>query len=309
LTVLSLYGNPQCSNADCWYLNGTTASVTLEDPFVISTDTRQKFIGWGMDASGTSNPLVLTMNAAKEVSAAWEPQFLLTIVSECSSITNCGSPTGAGWYDEGSEATVAISETVSVNGGTRCIFTEWSGGASGTDDQVTVTMDTPLTVTANWAVQFRLTVSSDCGGSAECEEPAGEGWYNNQSVASLTVNSTFTDSYGTVWDFNGWTGDASGRDLHVAVLMDSPKAVTATWVEQTPSQQPSPFPTALVVIAAILLAVILTALLLFYLHRKRAREEESGRKAGRADKKIVPPTNPRGGEGSSRELGSQEEGK
>jgi len=302
LTVFSLYGDPHCSNADCWYLNGTTASVTLEDPFVISTDTRQKFIGWGMDTSGTSNPLMLTMNAAKEVSAAWEPQFLLTIVSECSSITDCGSPTGAGWYDEGTDATVALSETVNVNGGTRCIFTEWSGGASGTDDQVDVTMDTPLTVTANWAVQFLLTVASDCGGSAECEEPTGEGWYNNQSVASLTVNSTFTDTSGSVWDFNGWTGDASGKELHVAVLMDSPKAVTATWVKKTPSQQPAPFPTTLIVIAAILLAVILAALLLFYLHRKRAKDEESSQKGGREEKKAAPPTNPRGGEGSSREF-------
>jgi len=273
LEVISSYGNPQCSIADCWYSSDAPATVTLEDPFITGTGSRQKFISWSIDASGSANPLTLTMDGPKTVSAAWKPQFLLTVVSECASISDCGSPTGAGWYDGGKDATASLTEMAVENGGMRCVFIEWSGDASGTGNLVTVAVDRPLALIVEWVVQFWLTVTSDCSGASECETPGGQGWYDNQSYASLTVNATFADSSGNIWDFIEWIGDASGKDLSVAVLMDSPKSVTAMWIERTPSNPNAPFDVFLIATASIIVTVILAAILLFAWRRRRIKDE------------------------------------
>jgi uncharacterized repeat protein (TIGR02543 family) len=290
LTVISLYGTPLCSNADCWYLSGTTATVTLVNPVVTGTGTRQMFTGWSVDASGMTIPLMLTMTAPKTVEASWVPQFLVIVISDCASMTDCGSPTGAGWYDGGTDATVSLSNVVNVDTGTHYVFIGWSGDASGTVNQTTVRVDGPLTITASWTTQFRLVVKSDCGGSVDCETPSGTDWYNDGSIASLTVDATFTDSSGTVWDFGGWTGDADGKNLAVTLTMDSPKTVTATWVARMPAQPTLPF-----VALAIAVPLILAAVLLSYWYFKRVKHGEVRKKAGEEDKEVESPTHEGGG--------------
>lgn len=284
-----IIGDIHCvEHADCWYESGETATAQVTSPWFDGSGARYDFAQWSGDASGTDTSATLLMDAPKTAIAVWNVSFHLTVISlygdpQCSN-ADC-------WYLSGTTATVTLENPFATGTGTRRTFTGWSGDASGVAIPLTLTMTAPKTVEASWVPQFLLTVTSDCDGSAECETPAGEGWYGDGAVASLAVNATFTDSSGTVWDFGGWTGDAGGKDLAVALIMDSPKIVTATWIARTPSQPTVPF-------AALAIAVplIIAAVLLSYWYYRRVKHGEGRKKAREGKEEVESQTQERGGE-------------
>jgi len=106
--------------------------------------TGYQFDGWSGDLSGRQNPVSITMDADKNVVASFVPVYTLTTsVSGDGSITL--DPTG-GTYGEGTEVTL----TAVPDAGNQ--FESWSGDASGTESQTTVTMNSDLSVTATFSV-------------------------------------------------------------------------------------------------------------------------------------------------------------
>ncbi len=67
-------------------LYSTGASVTL----TAVPDPAQSFIGWSGDASGTSNPLGITMNASKVITANFTRKSLLTVTPPQGGVTDQG---------------------------------------------------------------------------------------------------------------------------------------------------------------------------------------------------------------------------
>jgi hypothetical protein len=86
------------------------------------------------------------MTAPKTITADWRNEYLLTIESAY------GEPEGAGWYDEGSTATISVPESAGVI--VRQFFTGWSGDYSGDTASASVIMDEPKTVTADWRTDY-----------------------------------------------------------------------------------------------------------------------------------------------------------
>ena len=141
-----------------WYDNGSLATAGLIVPeFEYDSGRKWAFLYWEGDSSGTdfraSEPML--MDCPRTALVAWKAQFLLIVESEH------GSPTGGGWYDEGSPAAVSIEEEVSV-GGHVYRFQGWSGHVSTSSSQLTLQMDSPATLVAQW--------------SEVSEEPAGSIW-------------------------------------------------------------------------------------------------------------------------------------
>lgn len=141
-----------------WYDDGSLATAGLAVPeFEYDSGRRWVFLSWEGDASGTdfraSEPML--MDRPRTALVAWKAQFLLTVESEH------GSPTGGGWYDEGSPAAVSIEEEVSI-GGHVYRFQGWSGHVSTSSSWLTLRMDSPATLVAHW--------------SEVSEEPAGNMW-------------------------------------------------------------------------------------------------------------------------------------
>ncbi|GEM_PF-7122628 len=158
----------------------------------------------------------------------WSSTWSFTTESRYFTLTlnsPCGFPvSGAGTYEEGTVVNVCVTSTVVSGGsGIQYVFTNWSGDASGTSTCVNVTMDGNKTVTANCRTQYFLSVTSSCG-----LPTAGEGWYDEGTVATACVTSTERIEGGTKYQFTGWSGDASGTSSCVNILMDRAKAVTAT---------------------------------------------------------------------------------
>lgn len=128
-----------------------------------------------------------------------------------------GSVSGTGEYTEGDTATLRASPHTGYR------FDRWSGGLSGSNNPQSLPVNGPKTVTAHFSrLAYPLTVSVQGSGTV-----TGTRTYQHGEVATVTA----TPASG--WRFNGFSGDASGSASSTTVLMNGPKAVTASFVRQT----------------------------------------------------------------------------
>ncbi|WP_299990494.1 InlB B-repeat-containing protein [uncultured Pontibacter sp.] len=105
-----------------------------------------RFAGWGGDASGTANPLTVTMDGDKAVTATFE-------AIPASEYSLAVSTTGGGAVSKSPDrATYTAGSAVSLTAtpATGYQFAGWGGDASGTANPLTVTMDGDKAVTATF---------------------------------------------------------------------------------------------------------------------------------------------------------------
>jgi uncharacterized repeat protein (TIGR02543 family) len=140
LTVTSPYGSPTGAG---WYASSDVATISVTSPSAGTTGTQYVISAWSGDSTATTATATVTMNGPKDVTALWTTQHYLTVNSDH------GTPTGAGWYDEGSQASFSVSSPV-TEAGTEYAFTGWSGDSTASGKSATVTMDAPKTVEAKW---------------------------------------------------------------------------------------------------------------------------------------------------------------
>src|SRR5262249_30099188 len=121
------------------YTHGSTVALTA------TPATGWSFTGWSGDAAGSANPLTVTMDANKAITATF------TINSYTLAATTVGSGTvpktpNQPSYPHGSS--VALTATPA----TGWSFTGWSGDAAGTANPLTVTMDANKAITATFTI-------------------------------------------------------------------------------------------------------------------------------------------------------------
>jgi uncharacterized repeat protein (TIGR02543 family) len=183
LTVNSAHGTVSGGG----YVDSGTSQVVSVSPTTVpgTTGTQYVFAGWSGDASGTSaNSNPITMNSPKTATANWQTQYFLNVTSAH------GTVGGSSYYNSGTNATATVSPlTVAGTTGTQYVFTGWSGDASGTSSPSNnITMNGPMTATANWQTQYNLIIS---------QSGVGSDFSNN----FITVNGTAYNSTG----FSIWT--------------------------------------------------------------------------------------------------------
>lgn len=139
LTVNAANGTVSKTPDKTAYLAGETVTLTaVPDP-------GYRFIGWSGSASGTSNPLTITMNANKTITALFEPipatTYTLTVSAVNGSVAVLPN-----------KASYSVGETVSLiptpNSG--YVFANWYGDASGSANPLTLTMTGSKTIHANF---------------------------------------------------------------------------------------------------------------------------------------------------------------
>ncbi len=142
LTINSAYDTPL---GDGWYVDGTTASFSVT-AYLETANTKRTFTGWSGDFTGTAAAGTLIMKAPKTIATNWHSQYLLTINSDY------GTPTGPGWYDEGTAANIAVEPTQGII--IRHVFDSWTGDLTSTIASTSVTMNAPKVITANWHADY-----------------------------------------------------------------------------------------------------------------------------------------------------------
>ena len=207
-----------------WYNEGTQVTLTAPDPVPVSTGIRYKFLYWDVDGTQVNgNPITVGMDANHTATAHYRLEYYLTVLSPF------GTVGGEGWYPSGSTAHAWLDTGMVDHGnGTRRVFTNWSGDASGDNyaQSNPITMNGPKTAVANWKTQYYLTVRTD--------PPAiitipGEGWYDQSQSVRLTAPtvSGYTFQY---WDVDG-TPQGTGVTT-ITVTMNAPHTATAHYTPQ-----------------------------------------------------------------------------
>ena len=197
------------------WVEGSQHDLSVVSPQNGSAGTRYVFTSW---SDGGAQSHTYTVGTSDEtVTANFKIQYYLTVNSDHD------TPAGAGWYDAGTSASFSVNSPADEAGGTRYRFTNWSGDYTGTDNPASITMDGPKTVTANWSVQYLLTVIS------AHDNPTGSGWYDSGETANFGVTSPADVNNGTRYVFAHWSGDYAGTNPSGSVTMDRAKTVTANW--------------------------------------------------------------------------------
>jgi hypothetical protein len=220
LTISSGYGTPQ---GEGWYESGSVVAFSVSSPVDYGNGTRLVFTGWSGDSSSTNLTSTTVMNGPKHVVAQWKTQHYFNVDGDPSGVV---SMSGEGWYDEDSVAsTGSAPPMVSGGEGIQYLFETWKvDNVTEDGNSISVIMDSPHSSIACYKTQHYLTIVSQYG------QPEGEGWYDEDSVATFSVESPQGFLIQKV--FAGWSGDLTSTSTSATVVMNGQKTVTASWRDE-----------------------------------------------------------------------------
>ena len=193
------------------YNSGSTVHLTA------TPSTGYTFTSWSGDATGTANPLTVTMTSNKNIIAnftAVTSGFTLNVLANNGSVLK--NPVMVSYT---SGATVQLTAT--PNSG--YTFTSWSGDATGTSNPLTVTMNANKNITANFTTVtggFTLNVIANNGTVLKNPDMLSY-------TSGTTVELTATPNSG--YKFTSWSGDATGTISPLTVTMNANKNITANF--------------------------------------------------------------------------------
>lgn len=218
---------------------------------------RYVFVQWSDGPKETSRTVLVSQPITLTVTS--KTQYELKVISDF------GNPTGSGWYDAGSFASISVITPVEETTSIRHRFSRWEGGpltGEATNASNSVLMDGPKTIGATWITQYYLKVSSSYG------TVAGEGWYDEGSLATFSVTPSqqpeegLLGSLGGKWIFEAWSGDSTASSAHATVKMDGPKTVRARWITD--------YSQLYLILGGITAAIVVVAALIFIRARGKA---------------------------------------
>jgi hypothetical protein len=137
-----------------WVTDGRYFSRAVPNIVNGSTGIRYVFVGWAEQGKNDVKPSIPIIKATT-VLAVYKTQFYLEVGS------SLGSPTGSGWYDKGSNATISIQKELPATGildtlGFKWVFSGWTWNTQSpppTAASAKVQIDSPTRVEAKWSVQ------------------------------------------------------------------------------------------------------------------------------------------------------------
>lgn len=151
------------------------------------------------------------------------PWYYVTVES------SVGSPTGSGWYVEGSQITPQVQETVPITYDERYYLKGWTDG---TNTASGFTVDGNVSLSAVYAKQYLVSVISSVGSTY------GSRWYIAAGTADIGVKPTSIEANGILgvlgvrFTFIGWEGDYTGTprlDGSSLITVNAPMKIHAKW--------------------------------------------------------------------------------
>jgi len=234
VTITSPAGTP---SGQGWYNAGTAVTVGVQSTVQYPNGTRMIFNDWNSTKLANNPTTQIIVNSPTSLLAAWRTQYFVTVNSEY------GNPTGTGWYDEGLTAQVAVPAEISYSNATRRVFTGWTGDYTGTSNNVTISVDSPKTLNAQWSKQYLITFTASGLPNSTVVKlningvtynlPAGSSyrmWAQNGTVLSPTLNQTVTNGM-TSYKFTGWV-TATGGTVQTPLTVNGPDQYVASYTSQ-----------------------------------------------------------------------------
>ncbi|MBK8051354.1 MAG: Ig-like domain repeat protein [Anaerolineales bacterium] len=195
---------------------GTVVTVTAT-PYISST-----FTGWSGDATGATNPLVVTMDVTRAITASFTLKtYVITPTAGANGIT----PNTPQTVNYGVDQVF----TIAANPHHHILDVAIDGVSVGATNVYTFAHVTANhTITASFAIDMHSLslYKTGTGGGIVANDPAG-GSFAYGTVVTVTATPLISST------FTGWSGDASGSTNPLVVTMDAAKAITATFTLKT----------------------------------------------------------------------------
>lgn len=150
-----------------------------------------------------------------------QQQYYLNVISAYD------TPTGQGWYNNGTNAFASLTSGFVDNGnGTRGVFNQWSNDASGNNYSKSdaIYMNQNKTAVAIWNTQYYLTVRTS---PTSITTIPGEGWYDQGANKTLTAPAVAGYAF-VFWDADG-TSQGNGTNP-ITVTLNGPHTATAHYL-------------------------------------------------------------------------------
>jgi uncharacterized repeat protein (TIGR02543 family) len=195
------------------YNSGTEVTITAQP------ESEYEFSHWKGDVPEGhegDNPITITMNSDKSITANFIRQYTLTIIAGEGGTTDPAPEIYT--YDSGTRISITALP------GDEYRFSGWTGDVpSGheNDNPLTLTMDSNKSITANFIQQYTLTIVAGTGGTTN----PSPGSYAHDTGTNVSVTAIPNSGY----NFSGWSGDASGTTETITITMDSDKSITASF--------------------------------------------------------------------------------
>lgn len=177
------------------------------------------FAGWSGSCSGTALTCTLRLDANKDVNAAFDTTYAITI-------TTAGSGSGAVTANPtGPRYAPGATVTLTAMPSSGSVFSGWSGACSGAATTCVVTMSTNRSVTATFvpAQSFSITVTkSGTGTGSVTLDPPGPSYTSGTSVMLTAIPSS-----GSL--FVNWSGNCTGTSSTCTLSMTANRSVNAVF--------------------------------------------------------------------------------
>lgn len=235
LSMASNFGNTTPGIGAHWYNAGTTVTLGSAPPGSVVGERYVSFAWTGSGAgsySGATNSASVTLNGPVTQTASWTHQYQLTISGNFGQV----SPSTGTWHGAGTKVTLTATPPISVTG-ERYQFSSWvglgTGNYSGANNPATnaVTMNGPITETASWTHQYRITIATNFG----TVYPTTGSWYSAGTSVTIRADHPTTASGERYVSF-AWTGLGTGSYSGSAnpsmVTLNGPITETAAWTHQ-----------------------------------------------------------------------------
>ena len=178
------------------------------------------FLNWAGDASGTSNPLSLTVDAPKQVSAVFGTSVGTAVIGSGTVELYPANPAPYG---------AVVRATAVPSSGS--YFVSWGGAITGTNNPSSFSVINTNVVraifTALPANSAALTVR--LSGEGEVTAVPRKAYYTLGDTVTLTATAR-----GDVNQFLGWSGDVTGTANETVLTMSSSKIITASFASGLP---------------------------------------------------------------------------
>ncbi|TAH52142.1 MAG: hypothetical protein EYC68_07535 [Chloroflexota bacterium] len=225
-----------CGSSTLWSGDLTTGSGTWNWslPGSINTD----------DCAGTyTYQMSVTFNGSTSSKST-----TFTVNQICYTLTKNISPNGTGTVtaspspncNNGTQYTSGTEVTLTATANTDYSFSNWSGDASGSVNQTTVTMNGNKNVTANFTPScYLLNVVILPGGSGEVSASPAPNCPTDPSLYKAGTQVTLTAIASPTSDFTAWFGNVVSTANPIAFLMSSDKHISANFVPRFNKTSPA----------------------------------------------------------------------
>lgn len=206
------------------YTEGTVVNLTAV------ANSGYAFDRWEGDITGKQNPTTILMNSDKTVFAYFvvlSTSYKIFVNIEPEGSGEVGISPALNSYPEGTQV------QLTANAKQGYVFSGWSGDITGTQNPITIVMNSDKHITANFVeltggggetttYKLIVNVSPESAGEVSLNPIGGEYLPNTQVQLTATPNSGYI--------FSNWSGDIESSENPVTITMDSNKTITANFI-------------------------------------------------------------------------------